>query len=103
VLVFITERNSTLLGSYFLSRGSCGHWQLTSGLGWLMVPSIILINTESFISQGMLSIFLHMNPLHTFVFNERRPSARRKAISKPILYVALCIGRWKVNKQVELR
>jgi hypothetical protein len=67
-----------------------------------MVPSIVLMNTDTFFSQGMMSIFLHMNPLYTFVFDERRPSARRKVINNPILYVALCIGRWKVNKQVEL-
>jgi len=67
-----------------------------------MVPSIVVLNTDPFISQGILSIYLHMNPLYTFVFDERRPSERRKVIRKPILYVALCIGRWKVNKRVEL-
>jgi hypothetical protein len=69
-----------------------------------MVPSIVVMNADTFISQGILSIYeyLHMNQLYIFVFDERRPSARRKAISKPILYVALCVGGWKVNKRVEL-
>jgi hypothetical protein len=68
-----------------------------------MVPSIVLMNTDSFISQGILSTFLHMNPFYTFVCGERRPPERRKVISKPSLDVALCIVRWKVNKRVELR
>jgi len=100
VLVFVTEHIGKLLGK-LLSVS----WQLRPWVTqvWLMVSSVVLMNTDSFISQGILSIFVHMNPLYIFAFDERRPSAWGKVISKPILHVALCIGRWKVNKQVELR
>ena len=64
---------------------------------------MVLTNTDAFFSQGILSIFLHMNLLYTFVFDDMRPSERTKVINNPSLDVAECIMSRKVNKQVEFR